>query len=61
MWNSGVELVGLEPPVDVSETYINPFSILHIIAISLFASYPIFLYLGIFIGRKIWGRKLKPL
>lgn len=53
MWNSGVELIGLKPPIDVSVTYANPFSTLNILAVLLFAAYPLFLYLGMYIGSKL--------
>jgi len=53
MWNSGVELIGLNPPIDVSVTYVNPFSALNILAVLLFAAYPLFLYLGMYIGSKL--------
>jgi len=53
MWNSGVELIGLKPPIDVSVTYANPFCTLNIVAMLLFATYPLFLYLGISTGSKI--------
>jgi hypothetical protein len=56
MWNSGVELIGLKPPIDVSVTYANPFCTLNIVAVLLFATYPIFLYLGIYIGSKILSK-----
>lgn len=56
MWNSGVELVGLEPPIDVSITYANPFCTLNIFAIVLFATYPFFLYLGVYAGGKILSK-----
>jgi len=53
MWNSGVELIGFEPPIDVSVTYANPFCALNIVAVLLFAAYPLFLYLGVYAGSKI--------
>lgn len=56
MWNSGVESIGLKPPIDVSVTYANPFSTLNILAVLLFATYPLFLYLGIYIGSKILSK-----
>jgi len=56
MWNSGLELIGLKPPIDVSVTYTNPFSTLNILAVLLFAAYPLFLYLGIYIGSKILSK-----
>jgi len=56
MWNSGVELIGLKPPIDVSVTYANPFSTLNILAVLLFAAYPFFLYLGMYIGSKILSK-----
>ena len=56
MWNSGVELIGLMPPIDVSVTYTNPFCTLNIIAVLLFATYPLFLYLGVYAERKILSK-----
>jgi len=56
MWNSGVELIGLKPPIDVSATYANPLCTLNIVAILLFAIYPLFLYLGVYIGGKIFSK-----
>jgi len=56
MWNSGVELIGLKPPIDVSVTYANPFSTLNILAVLLFAAYPLFLYLGMYIGSRILSK-----
>ena len=56
MWNSGVELIGLMPPIDVSVTYANPFYTLNIVAVLLFATYPLFLYLGIYAGSKILSK-----
>ncbi|MDH5691219.1 MAG: hypothetical protein OEY81_07320 [Candidatus Bathyarchaeota archaeon] len=56
MWNSGVELIGLNPPIDVSVTYANPFTTLNIVAVMLFATYPLFLYLGVYVGSKIFSK-----
>jgi hypothetical protein len=56
MWNSGVELIGLKPPIDVSVTYANPFCTLNIVAVLLFATYPLFLYLGVYAGSKILSK-----
>jgi len=56
MWNSGVELIGLMPPIDVSVTYANPFYTLNIVAVLLFATYPLFLCLGIYAGSKILSK-----
>jgi hypothetical protein len=53
MWNSGVELIGLEPSIDVSVTYADPFCTLNVVAVLLLATYPLFLYLGVHVGRKI--------
>ena len=51
MWNSGIELLGFEPFVDTSvPTYVKPFGILNILALMIFLSYPIWLYLGIRLG-----------
>jgi len=56
MWNSGVELMGLNPPIDVSVTYANPLCTLNIVAVMLFATYPLFLYLGVYVGSKIFSK-----
>ena len=56
MWNSGAELIGLKPPIDVSFTYVNPFCTLNIVAVLLFAAYPLFLYLGVYAGSKILSK-----
>lgn len=56
MWNSGAELIGLRPPIDVSVTYANPFCSLNIVAVLLFAIYPLFLYLGVYAGSKILSK-----
>jgi len=56
MWNSGIELIGLKPPIDVSVTYANPFCTLNIVAVLLFATYPLFLYLGVYAGSKILSK-----
>ena len=56
MWNSGIELVGLTPPINVVGTYTNPFCALNIVAILLFATYPIFLKLGVFAGIRIFSK-----
>ena len=58
MWNSGVELIGLKPPIDVSVTYVNPFCALNVVAVLLFATYPLFLYLGVYAGRRILSESL---
>lgn len=52
MWNSGVELIGLKPPIDVSATYSDPFCVLNIVALLLFVTYPLFLYVGLYVGNK---------
>ncbi|MCL7388666.1 MAG: hypothetical protein LZ173_01850 [Thaumarchaeota archaeon] len=57
MWNSGIELIGLKPPIDVSATYTDPLNKLNIAAILLFTSYPIFLYLGIHICKTLMERR----
>jgi len=54
MWNSGVEVIGIEPPIDVSISYASPLCTLNIVAVLLFATYPLFLYLGINVGRKVF-------
>jgi len=54
MWNSGVEVIGIEPPIDVSISYASPLCTLNIVAVLLFATYPLFLYLGVNVGRKIF-------
>jgi len=56
MWNSGIELIGFKPPIDVSATYTNPLCALNIVAVMLFATYPLFLYLGIHVGSKVFSK-----
>jgi len=54
MWNSGVELIGLEPFVDTTTpTYIDFFSPLNLLALCLFMLYPLWLYFGILVGLKL--------
>ena len=58
MWNSGIELLGLKPFVDTSiPTYANPFGPMNILAIAIFLTYPLWLYLGIKLGYKLF---MKP-
>jgi len=43
----------MKTPIDVSVTYANPFYTLNIVAMLIFATYPLFLYLGVYAGNKI--------
>jgi len=57
MWNSGVEIIGLKPFIDTSvPTYKNTLSSLNLLAILIFATYPLWLYFGIRVGYKILRR-----
>jgi len=61
MWNSGIELLGLKSFVDTSiPTYTNPLGPMNILAIAIFLTYPLWLYLGIKLGyRLLMKTKLK--
>jgi hypothetical protein len=56
MWNSGVESIGLTPPIDVSITYTNPFCTLNLAAVLIFAIYPLFLCLGLYAGGRVLSK-----
>ena len=54
MWNSGIELLGIPPLINIStSTYTDPLGLLNILAFILFSLYPVWLYLGILCGQRI--------
>ncbi len=61
MWNSGCELLGIEPFVDTTTpTYADFLSPLNILAFFLFiVVYPFILYVGIHLGYILFGRNEK--
>lgn len=52
MWNSGMELIGLGPLFDVSDTYVDFLHPLNVAAVSLFFFYPISAWLGLRVKRR---------
>lgn len=53
MWNSGLNLLGIELVSITKPTYQNPFGSLNILAIIQFLLYPLWLNLGFKIGSKV--------
>jgi len=57
MWNSGVEVFGLEPFFKfTTPTYMNVRDPMNILAFAIFLTYPLFLYLGVRIGRILFKK-----
>ncbi len=60
MWNSGVELIGLGPLFNVSDTYADLLHPLNVAAVLLFFFYPVSAWLGLRMKRRRLVRSIEP-